>query len=270
MANNTVINKVNLDGIFGMAFQMIKGMNINKLYKKTDCNIIITQFIDPNILDESLIMTEIDKDPDPVTQYQCTEYQKGSNLIKLHKWVLLTKQYPFLENKIKEYCQLHPEDINKMTHDREYTPLMLAVLNLDKVSTFKTIEILLEAGADPNAERTTDKTTILDIVSDEEDLARLDLYTLLLKYKADVTHVDKSIMSRPIIESFIVSCKPNNPESDQIIDLLIDHGVDLSQYSQKNVLDKYYQNKINQLEKENEIFKSHMESIQINGLTIKI
>jgi len=274
-SSNSILNSIDISSIMGMATQLMKNMNIDTMYKKLDTTILCNQFLDTeHINDQIKLMHDIEADPDPNKFYYCSDNHaacKGSSMTKLHKWVMMTKEYPFLEEKIKEHCQQHPEDINKFTEDRNFTPLMLAALNLYSVSTLKTIQILLESGADPNIEAPDDSHTVLTLISGKSKLASLDLYKLLLTYKANVTY-DRATTSfaKTIIENFISSCPPENEEANEIIDLLVANGAELSTVQNDNVLNKYYLSKLQELQKENESLKSYIKIHYTDPMTIKI
>lgn len=274
LTHSSILDTIDMSGIMNMATDLLKNLNIDTLYKKIDTKIIHSQFINPdNIDNQQKLMEDIEALPDPEKLYICTEKKvmcKGSSMNKLHKWVLMTKEYPFLEDKIKEYCQSHPEDIDKFTEDRSFTPLMLATLNLDSVCTFRTIQILLEAGANPNIECPDDQETVLTIISDKTKLARFDLYKILLDYGANVTHSKNTNFSKSIIENFISCCSIDNQEMEQIIDLFIDHGVDISIFKDRHVLVKYYYLKINELQRENESLKQYIKMHHDDPMTIQI
>ncbi|ARF12520.1 hypothetical protein Klosneuvirus_6_82 [Klosneuvirus KNV1] len=271
----TVFDTIDISSIMGMATQLMKNMNIDTIYKKLDTTILYSQFIDLEYIeDQTKLMQDIEAEPNQEKMYYCTDTKalcKGSSMTKLHKWVLMTKEHPFLEEKIKEHCQLHPQDIDKFTADRTFTSLMLAALNLNSVSTLKTVQILLEAGADPNLEAPDDSHTVLTLISSKSNLARLDLYKLLLNYKANVTFDRASgSFSKTILENFISSCPPENEEANEIIDLLVANGADLSTVQSDNVLNKYYLSKLQELQKENESLKSYIKIHYTDPMTIKI
>lgn len=272
---SSVFNTFDMSSLMSIATQVAKNINIEKLYKKIDSKTLCNQFINTeHIEDKTKLTLDIEADPNQDKMYYCTDTQalcKGSSMTKLHKWVLMTKEYPYLEKKIKEHCQQHPEDINKFTEDRTFTPLMLAALNLNSVSTINTVQILLESGANPNLEAPDDKHTVLTLISSKQELARFDLYNLLLQYKANVTYSRiEGMISKTIIENFISSCSSENQEANDIIDLLVGNGADLTTVQEDNILNRYYLSKLQELQKENDSLKSYIKIHYNDPLTIKI
>jgi len=66
--------------------------------------------------------------------------------INLHKCVIMTKKYPELNDFLEEYLETC-EDINKVDHNN-FSLLHWAANNSRNDSTFKTVEMLIQADAD--------------------------------------------------------------------------------------------------------------------------
>lgn len=102
--------------------------------------------------------------PDPNVEYMYIP-SNGSDycckgFTKLMKWVLLTKEKPFLEQKIEKYITKHPEQID-IQNEAGYTALMLACLHMGKFSTNHTVRILIDAGANKDMVNKTGHTALM-------------------------------------------------------------------------------------------------------------
>ncbi len=87
--------------------------------------------------------------PDPNVEYECDPYTKSRGFTLLMKMVLLTKEYPELNNTIKEYIINNKEELNKQ-NERGWTALMLVCRNIRTKSSEDTLKVLIDAGCDLN------------------------------------------------------------------------------------------------------------------------
>ncbi len=87
--------------------------------------------------------------PDPNVEYECDPYTKSRGFTLLMKMVLLTKEYPELNNTIKEYIINNKEELNKQ-NERGWTALMLVCQNIRTKSSEETLRVLIDAACDLN------------------------------------------------------------------------------------------------------------------------
>ncbi len=104
--------------------------------------------------------------PNKNASYKEHSWSASTGWTKLMKWVLLTKENPIIEEKIKELVVTHPKEINKQNSDG-YTALMIAVLNLNTLSTPTTINTLLRAGAKVDIQNIYGKTILMMVFANE-------------------------------------------------------------------------------------------------------
>lgn len=75
----------------------------------------------------------------------------ATNMTYLMKLVLLTKDNPnLIDTTMIEHIKENKNEIHKI-NSNGWTPLMLAICNVDSVSSVKTVKRLLEYGASPNS-----------------------------------------------------------------------------------------------------------------------
>ncbi len=96
---------------------------------------------------------ELLESPKFYQKYRVSPVTESSGLHLIHKLVLLTAQHPEAMSKIQELIE-DPQILNQRTHEG-WTPLMIAARNSKTVSTEKTVQILLDAGADINRQDNT-------------------------------------------------------------------------------------------------------------------
>ena len=198
---------------------------------------------------------------DKKVRYICDEEISSKNFSHLHKCVMNTNKYRFLNEYIDEYLNLNPDQID-VQNKKGYTALILASANsktysteetveillkhnanlniqdfplgwtalihscsyLIMNSTEKTVELLIKHGADVNIQGKTGRTALsytINIFNNPIPI-RIRIIKMLLDNKADVNIVDKHKKS-----ALHNATQLNNDDNYQIVKLLLDNNADV-------------------------------------------
>ena len=122
--------------------------------------------------------------------YKCTNYSFSTKFTHLHKCVMSTKEYPFLNEYIDEYLNLYPRKIN-CRNQIGFTPLILASVNSKTDSSEKTVKILLKHNANVNLQDKDGNTALIISVSKSNSSSSEKTIKLLLNNKANVNTKNK-------------------------------------------------------------------------------
>ena len=141
----------------------------------------------------------------------------------LHKCVMKTKKYPFLNEYIDEYLKLFPKEIDIISHNGA-TALILACANFKTSSTKETIEILLKHKANVNFQCHNDKGTALYFAIYYAKENNSKIVKILLKYGADINLQNKSGWT-PLS---IASCFLNVWCTTKTIEILLKYNPDVN------------------------------------------
>src|SRR5437868_9319589 len=88
-------------------------------------------------------------EPDPSVLYACSPTSMSTGFTKLMKWVLLTKANCDLIINIKVLIEENPSVLDKQ-NDGGWTALMLACANIETLCSEPIVQLLIDAGANPN------------------------------------------------------------------------------------------------------------------------
>ena len=89
----------------------------------------------------------------------CSKYIKSKGNDLIHFLVKDSRKNDYF-NKLKEYLNIHPDKVN-IQNDQGWTPLMMASRYSNTDSTFETVELLLQKGADPNIQNNDGWTALM-------------------------------------------------------------------------------------------------------------
>ena len=137
----------------------------------------------------------IEQIPDPDKEYYCFEPDENSkyccqmayNFNYLMKIVLLTGKYPDLNDKIKEYKHM----IND-TNSEGWTALMLACCHTKTYSTIETVRILIELGANLNAQEKYGWTALMLSSCFSKNYSSINTIHELIKHGANLNIQDEN------------------------------------------------------------------------------
>ncbi len=135
-------------------------------------------------------------------------------------------------DKIQLFVRFNDQDINR--RDREgNTPLHLAINQ--RTLRYELIELLLEAGADPNLEDSAGRTPLMQMAADNRSSR---FFSLLLQKGADV-----NLSGRRGITPLMLAAR--NTDSEEVIFTLLDAGaeVDISDNRGRRVVDYLDENR---------------------------
>ncbi len=144
-------------------------------------------------------MQSIFMEPDPKVDYLCYNKLYSSGFTKLHKFVMLTKQYPELLINIRELIeQDKTKPTNLLTNIKSMigmdtsllnkknsvglTALMLACANTNSYSSIETVKLLIELGANVNIHADSGFNALI--------LSQFDAAQLLIDAKINVNALD--------------------------------------------------------------------------------
>lgn len=111
-------------------------------------------------------------------------FTKG--LTHIHKCILQTKKYPFINEYIEQYLTLNPKEINVKSDAIEYTALIFASANSLKYCTDETVEILLKHKPNIDVQDKFGRTTLMHAVQNTKLYSSEGTVKILLKYGANV------------------------------------------------------------------------------------
>ena len=122
---------------------------------------------------------------DPNQNYYHTITSSSKQFNHLQKCVIKTKKYSFLEDYIDEYLFKFPKEINYQ-NSHGLTALMIACLNFDRVSTYRTIQILLKHTENINLKDNNGNTALMHACFDSGKKGCHKIIKLLLEHGANV------------------------------------------------------------------------------------
>ena len=153
-------------------------------------------------------------------------FKKYPHLYKyphLHKCVILTKEFPQLNEYIDEYLKLYSNTINNKDFGGR-TPLILASMYSNYYSSDETVEILLKHNADINFQNNKGQTALMLSCQSSNVKSTVKTVTVLLKYGANVNMQDK----KGYTALMFCSSSMNITCTTKSLGLLIQHGADVN------------------------------------------
>ena len=182
---------------------------------------------------------------DGILQYLLNDYgeyfchntfpSKGFN--HLHKCVMKTGQYPFLNDYIDEYINLYPNEIDSVTEEGR-TSLILASAHSNIKSSNETVEILLKHKANINAKDVYGCTALMYTSWHSNNFSTVKTVNILLKNNADV-----NMQSNLGLTALMISSDLNSFNTYKTIKKLLKYGADPNiQSKQGNIAIMYAMN----------------------------
>ena len=160
---------------------------VDKMYnfeiKNKDIEYYHNIFMDNDEL-KHLLIDDIDRN------YLMVYNKTANKLNHLQKCVLLTNQYPFINNYIQKYLNLYP-DIIDYQNSIGYTALMIACLNCKTLSSVETIKILLDNSASLNIKDNNGNTALILSIFKNNNLNSEEAIMYLLEKNANVNLKNK-------------------------------------------------------------------------------
>ena len=140
----------------------------------------------------------------------------------LHRLVLETKRYEFLNEYIDEYLHLYPSLINKVISSGN--ALILAVTNLKMSSTEETIRILLRHNENINFQNTFGTTALMYAARYSETRCNVNIIKLLLDHNANVNIKNISGTTALLYASMELGRNSN----ENAVKLLLEYNADVN------------------------------------------
>ena len=167
--------------------------------------------------------------PDIHRIHYCAPDISSTGFSILHKWVLLTKKYPCVEDIIEKYLKFCCGRPVNETNVQGWTPLMLAVRNCNTLSSERTVFILLHYGANIELQNSEgDNALILASKYSRNDSSENIIQTLI-NIGANINSQNYKMLNALM---YAITCV-NSTSMLSTVKLLIDYGTNLD-LSDKN------------------------------------
>lgn len=153
-------------------------------------------------------------------KYKCDEDIYSTGFTHLHKCVMKTNSYPFLNEYIEEYLILHLNEIN-VQNKKGLTPLILACVNSKTNSSEETVEILLKHNANVDIQDKYGLTALMHASSCTKTNSTEKTVELLLKHNANVNLQNKIGRTALILTASFYG-------TGKTIITLLDNGADIN------------------------------------------
>ena len=128
--------------------------------------------------------------PNPNKIYYGTNYVVFKGITILMKWSLLTRRNNILHKRISDIVKNDPKLLNK-TNALGWSALMMAARKSRADSTFETVKILIDAGADLDIQSSNGgKTALMYAIENCYSESSLDVAKMLVQAGADLTITD--------------------------------------------------------------------------------
>lgn len=159
------------------------------------------------------------------TEYSCTFFCYSKHFTHLHKCVMNTREYSFLNEYICEYLKQNPNEVN-VQNKKGYTALMLASANSRSRSTEETVKILLNYEQNINIRNIDGSTALLDtVISMGSGSSSVDTVKILLEHGANVNAQNKyGITPLSYAGTYF-----HLPRCKQLIKLLLKYNADINE-----------------------------------------
>lgn len=124
-------------------------------------------------------------------EYMCSPNTKSKGFTKLMMLVMMTGEFPSLNSEIRKMITNDPKSINDV-NEEGWTALMLACRNSKTNSTERTVEILIELGANINIQEKDGWTALMLAVTYSNKNSTDRTVDMLLKAGADLNIQNKN------------------------------------------------------------------------------
>jgi ankyrin repeat protein len=152
-------------------------------------------------------------------EYKCISYITSKGFTKLMKLVMLTNEYPELQQEIEQIINDNPEEINKQNH-YGFTALILASGNSNMYSNIDTVKLLLNhPSINVNIQDNEGCSALMRVAKYCNTYSNIDTFKLLLKH----TNIDINLQNKKGFTSLIFATDNNIRSNGEIIKLLLEH-----------------------------------------------
>ena len=167
---------------------------------------------------------------DPEREYYCSPNIRSSKFPHIHKCVMKTSKYPFLNQYIDIYLSLNPQVIDEQ-NEKGWTALMLSARNSRTDSSEKTVKLLLEHGAKVNIQKNDGWTALMLSAGNSRTHSSEETVKLLLEHGAKVNIQDKNGTTALMISAIY----SRTDSSEETVKLLLEHGTDVDIQNKKGL-----------------------------------
>jgi len=116
---------------------------------------------------------------------------RDSNLSDLHRFVMMTHHNPGMNNIVKILINLYPNSLNHKSSNG-HTPLMLACKYANKFSSFETVRLLVEAGADIDIRNKAGYSAIMIAAENTGEYSNIQVVQYLIERRANCKFLNDS------------------------------------------------------------------------------
>jgi len=161
--------------------------------------------------------------PDPDCLYDCSPYKQSTGFHLIHRLVLNTQQHPELNDYIEQMID-NNSTLLEIQNSKGWTPLMLAVRNSGTISSEITVKLLIDKGANVNAQLDNEYTPLfLSAPYTVNDGSTENTVKLLIDAGADINYMINNGLNILIYLNMI-----DNKISYNIVKILIDAKIDIN------------------------------------------
>ena len=151
-------------------------------------------------------------------ELECSKYNKSKGNDLIHFLVKDSRKDNSL-NMLKEYLDTNPDKIN-IQNEEGWTPLMIASWYSNTTSTFETVELLLECGANPNLKDNIGHTALMHASINSNSTSTFETVELLLNCGAD-PNLKNNFGNTALM---IPSNYSNNNSNDETVECLLKYN----------------------------------------------
>ncbi len=162
--------------------------------------------------------------PDIHRLHYCAPDIRSSGFSILHKWVLLTKKYPHVEDIIEKYLKFCGGRPVNETNVQGWTPLMLAVRNCNTLSSERTVFILLHYGANIELQNSEGDTALILASRYSRNDSSENIIETLINIGANLNSQNYKMLNALMCAITYV----NSTSKLSTVKLLIDYGTNLN------------------------------------------
>ena len=159
---------------------------------------------------------------DPKREYICSPNTISIKFTHLHKCVMKTGKYPFLNQYIDIYLSLNPQVIDEQ-NEEGWTALMLSARNSRTDSSEETVKLLLEYGANVDIQEKDGWTALIMAARYSRTDSSEKTVKIILEYGANVDIQDEYGRTALIM----AACFSRKGSSEKTVKLLLKHGANV-------------------------------------------
>ena len=156
-------------------------------------------------------------------EYYCSPNTSSIKFTHLHKCVMETSKYPFLNQYIDIYLSFNPQVINE-ENKKGWTALMLSARNSRRNSSEKTVKLLLEHGVNVNIQNNYGLTALMMAARYSKTDSSEETVKMILEHGANV-----NIQAEGSWTALMTAARYSKTDSsEETVKLLLEHGANVN------------------------------------------